>query len=83
MTWQQFILLVIISGIVQYIIAYFKEKGKNLATKHDIGEITNEIKNVKSKFTNQTEILSLPKSEIYSIERNVIIDVNEKLYTLY
>lgn len=87
MIWLQLIFLVIISGIAQYIIAYFKEKGKNLATKYDIGEITNEIKNVESKFTNQTEILKSQlsllnnvKSEIYSTEKNAIINANEKLY---
>lgn len=87
MTWQQFILLVIISGFVQYIIAFFKEKGKNLATKDDIGKITNEIKSVESAFTNKTEILKSQlslltnvKSEIYSTERDAIINANEKLY---
>lgn len=88
MTWLQFILLVIISGFVQYIIAFFKEKGKNLATKDDIGKITNEIKIVESKFTNQTEILKSQLSiltnvqtEISAIERNVIIDFNKQLFS--
>lgn len=88
MTWIQFILLVIISGFVQFIIAFFKEKGKNLATKDDIGKITNEIKIVESKFINQTEILKSQLSiltnvqtEISAIERNVIIDFNKQLFS--
>ena len=44
--WLQFTIFAIIAGLVQYIITYFKEKGKNLATKEDIGEITKEIKSV-------------------------------------
>lgn len=68
-------------------INYEGEKGKHLATKEDIGDITDIIKNVESKFINQTEILKSQlllltniKSEIYSIERKAIIDTNEKLY---
>lgn len=68
-------------------INYEVEKGRDLATKEDIGDITDIIKSVESKFTNQTEelksklsLLSNVKSEIYSTERNAIIDVNEKLY---
>lgn len=69
------------------IIAYSKEKGKNLAQKEDLVEITNKIKETEMKFTDQTEnlksqlaLLANVKSEIYSIERDAIIGFNEKLY---
>ena len=58
--------------------AYNEEKGKNLATKEDIGNITNEIKSVESKFT----ILTNLHSGILSEERNTIIEFNEK-YSLW
>lgn len=87
MTWLQFILLVIISGIVQFIIAYYKEKGKNLAQKEDIGKITEEIKAVEVKFINETEKLKTALSlianiqtDIASIERNTIIELNKSLF---
>lgn len=87
MTWLQFILLVIISGIVQFIIAYYKEKGKNLAQKEDIGKITKEIKAVEVKFINETEKLKTALSlitniqtDIASIERNTIIELNKALF---
>lgn len=87
MSWQQFILLVIISGIVQFIIAYYKEKGKNLAQKEDIGKITEEIKAVEVKFINETEKLKTALSlitniqtDIASIERNTIIELNKALF---
>lgn len=87
MTWLQFILLVIISGIVQFIIAYYKEKGKNLAQKEDIGKITEEIKAVEVKFINETEKLKTALSlitniqtDIASIERNTIIELNKALF---
>ena len=58
--------------------AYNEEKGKNLATKEDIGNITNEIKSVESNFT----ILTNLHSGILSEERNTIIEFNEK-YSLW
>lgn len=87
MTWLQFTLLVIISGFVQYIIAYYKEKGKNLAQKEDIGKITEEIKAVETRFINETEKLKTTlsmianiKTDIASIERNSIIELNKNLF---
>ena len=44
--------------------AYNEEKGKNLATKEDIGNITNEIKSVESKFTILTNLQYYLKKEI-------------------
>lgn len=54
-------------GLTQFILwkhiakvkAYEAEKGKNLATKEDIGDITNEIKSVENKFINETEKLKM------------------------
>ena len=44
-------------AIVVFLIyeGYFKEKGKNLATKEDIGKITDEIKKVESIYNNSLE----------------------------
>lgn len=85
--WLTVLLFSVISGFIQYLIAYYKEKGKNLAKKEDLVEITNKIKETETKFTIQTEqlksqlsLLTNIKSEIYSTERNAIIDANVKLY---
>lgn len=68
-------------------LSYENEKGKNLATKEDIVKITNIIKETETKFITQTEklksqlsLLTNIKSEIYSTERNAIINANEKIY---
>lgn len=68
--------------------AYESEKGKNLATKEDIGEITKEIKSVESKFINETErlksnlaILTNLQTDISSIERNALVEINKSLFT--
>ena len=85
--WLQFTIFAIIAGLVQYIITYFKEKGKNLATKEDIGEITKEIKSDESQFINETEqlknklaILANAQTDITSMERQAIIEVNKSLF---
>ena len=77
-------------GLTQFILwkhiakvkAYEAEKGKNLATKEDIGDITNEIKSVENKFINETEklkcslsILANIQTDIASMERNSIIPI--------
>ncbi|MDP2037812.1 MAG: hypothetical protein Q8L04_10550 [Ignavibacteria bacterium] len=48
------VLIVVIIGlglfIKKYLPSYFNEKGKNLATKEDIADITNRIESVKSTY---------------------------------
>lgn len=53
--WLQFTLFVILSGLVQYLISYFKEKGKNLATKEDIKDITQKVEEVKNIYSSSLE----------------------------
>lgn len=86
--WLTVLLFSVISGLIQYIIAYYKEKGKNLAQKEDIVEITNKIKETETRFTKQTEqlksqlsILTNVQSEISTTERNVILDFNKHLFS--
>jgi hypothetical protein len=57
--WLQFTLFAIISGLVQYIIAFFKKKGENLATKQDIKGITDSIKSVESKYNSSLEAFKM------------------------
>ena len=69
--------------------SYETEKGKNLATKEDIGEITKEIETVKNTFTIETEKLKAKLTlftnvqyGIISEERNAIIEFVKSLYNL-
>ena len=68
--------------------SYESEKGRNLATKEDIGEITKEIKTVESSFINETEklkttlsVLANIQTNVASIEREAIIELNKSLFT--
>ena len=47
--WLTVLIFALVTGLVQCIVFYFKEKGKNLATKQDIKDITDSIKSVESK----------------------------------
>jgi hypothetical protein len=84
----QIILLVITSATTIYLAffkSYFSEKGKNLATKNDIGEITLIVEDVKRQFTTESEFLknrlltySQSFHSIKSLEREALIDINLK-----
>jgi hypothetical protein len=65
---------------------YFEEKGKNQATKEDIGFITEIVENIKSDLVKQNELLKaeLAYSNQHSLsykneERNALIDYYKKI----
>ena len=49
-----FLQAILLGGFLVYE-SYFKEKGKNLATKEDIGKITEEVQSVKQSFDKSLE----------------------------
>ena len=67
--------------------SYFSEKGKNLATKEDISEVTKLVESAKHTFTVETErlkaqlvLLNSVTHSLVSEERNSIVDFNEKYF---
>lgn len=81
------LIVAIICGwfLKSYFPKYMEEKGKNLATKEDIGEITTIIESVKTQLTRDTEVLkadlSLKNQNLFSIkteERKALIDFHTK-----
>lgn len=54
--------------------SYFQEKGKNLATKEDIGEITETVENIKNQLSFSTQ----SKLNLKTEERNSIVNCFEK-----
>jgi hypothetical protein len=87
----------IIAGILFFLLkhflpTYFAEKGKNLATKQDIGEITKTVEDIKLNNNSQLEVMKLElellsrnQQIIYDDERKAIIDfvnVITKFYEL-
>ena len=72
--------------IKSYIPAYLSEKGKNLATKEDVGAITEEIEAVKSgyaeileevKVSNQLKISAIEREQ--NIKKEVYMDAVEAI----
>jgi len=68
----------------QYLPKYIKEKAKNLATKEDIGEITEIVEKVKHDNNSQLELIKAElsiflraKAAAYDDERNAIIQFVE------
>jgi hypothetical protein len=55
-------------GIKKYTDSYMSEKGKNLATKEDIREITKKTEEVKASFQN----LQFQKQQIYTMKLDTI-----------
>lgn len=66
---------------------YLDEKGKNLASKEDLMELTKIVEQTKFEFTTQTEVVKSQLNVLTNIqtalkneERNAIVDFNEKYF---
>lgn len=58
MDWITLITAILISLLLnKFLPSYFSEKGKNIATKEDIEQITQKIENVKSNYRNEEKFL--------------------------
>lgn len=76
--WWSYILLIVLSGLACYFAVYLREKGKNLATKEDIGKITDEIEKVKLKYAIESHRFQVA----YSGLLKKLAEVIEELYHL-
>ena len=68
-------LLFIIGLYLAFFKSYFQEKGKNLATKEDISEITKQVESIKNDFLFSTQSKISLKTE----ERNSLVNCYEKI----
>ncbi|WP_337793228.1 hypothetical protein [Phocaeicola plebeius] len=80
--------IILLFIVIQLIIILCSEWIKKIIEKQAISGITKKIKEIETKFTNQTEelkgqlsILTNVQTEISAIERNVIIDFNKQLFS--
>lgn len=81
------IISVLIFLFGRYTKSYFDEKGKNLASKEDLKELTDVVEQTKFTFTSQTEIVKSQLSFLTNIqtalndeERKSIVDYNQKYF---
>jgi len=71
-------LFIVLSGLACYLAVYLRQKGKNLATKEDIGNITDEIEKVKLKYAIESHRFQVAYSGLLKKRAEVI----EELYHL-
>lgn len=64
------IIILIIGALIGFFSSYFSEKGKNLATKQDIGLITSKIEEIKSQFAYNQMI----ESEKRKLKHEALLD---------
>lgn len=84
------VVLVIVGYFLKnYFPSYFKEKAKNLATKEDLKEITNQVESIKHLYSSDLEALKAQLgSQLfvhqtrYQNEFEILKDLSEKLITL-
>ena len=93
MDWITLGTAVVVSLLLnKFLPAYFSEKGKNLATKEDISQITEKIESVKSIYSNEDKVLERRRQiyeEIVSALRifisghGISTEQKEKFYEAY
>lgn len=71
--------------VKNFLPSYFNEKGKNLATKEDVEEITEKVEKIKSEFIKDIEFIKADlsyinqnKFSIKAAERDSLIETNNK-----
>lgn len=69
------ILLGVFLLLKNYIASYFREKGKNLATKEDIEEITRRVEGVKTQYSTEIERLRLALQQ-----KGRLLDEKRRIY---
>lgn len=70
--WITIILFTVISGLIQCIISFFIERGKNLATKKDISDITNKIESVKDSYNKALEVHKVKLQKEYESHKYIM-----------
>lgn len=82
MEWADYLKFGVVQVIVTfgaaYLASYIREKGKNLATREDIQEITDKIESVKISYAKELEVL---KSEYSAHLKYFESQLNRKLHT--
>lgn len=77
----------LVGGLGEFCLSYFKMKGKNLATKEDIEEITGKIENVRHDYAQRLEAMKVEleqhlkiNSFRYEKEFSVLVELAEAVH---
>ena len=80
--WCNYIIWLIVAAIGAYIGTYLREKGRNIATKEDIGKITAEIEKVKLIYTKEIEYIK-HKQQLRLAAIDERLRIHQKAYSLW
>lgn len=73
-------ILILLAGLIgAFVGIYIREKGKNLATKEDIGLITRNIEEVKSVYTRDNEKLRAELQMIVNVQNSLHSDIKKAI----
>ncbi|MDD5359651.1 MAG: hypothetical protein PHI79_06375 [Sulfurovaceae bacterium] len=78
----QILILFCIGGIIffrKYLFSYASEKGKNIATKEDVAEITKKVEEVKIQYASEVEHLKMSLS-ILSKKHSILFDEKIRVF---
>jgi len=82
MTPEQLLLTLMAGALGAFLGAYFNEKGKNLATKEDVGQITKTVEEIRSEYAKEIEDLRGRFSlRTAALERR--LEAHQQAYTLW
>ena len=77
--WVYILISALLAVFAAFFIEYFKNRGKNLATKKDIKDITHKIESVKSEIQKQQEIEKQKRQLKYDALLNALIIIDAHL----
>lgn len=87
LTIQMEILVIVFSFIGSalgaIIISYLREKGKNYATKSDIGKITETVESIKSNYNKEQETLKAQLNLLVSAHNSFHSDIKRAIYEFW
>lgn len=81
--WIYLLLSILIALISSYFVQYLKEKGKNLATREDIADITSKIEAVKQSYQIEFDKIQKNNDLIFSEIKDTKNRYNSKQFELY
>lgn len=81
--WIYLLLSILIALVSTYFFQYFKEKGKNLATKEDIENITSQVESVKNEYKIEFDKIQKKNELIVSEIKDTKSRYNSKQFELY
>ena len=81
--WIYLLLSILIALVSAYLFQYLKEKGKNLATKKDIENITSQVESVKNEYKIEFDKIQKKNELIVSEIKDTKSRYNSKQFELY